>query len=206
MWKEMFYANYQEMKVDSSINSQTIVDFINKGILFYEKLLKKIENDTKFYSCVYFIYIHLGDLHRYLSTEQWNESTPRKSRYNVSKSFYSKALLLDPHQGYAYHGLAVIATYEETHCLAIYCYLRAATCKHPLRTANQNIRIELERNEASLKESLHSQPMNSPFAHKKQYVDVNVMNAIDHSYLLFSTSIFIILSVTINQRTNLICP
>ena len=180
MWKEVFYSNYQEMKNNSNINSQTIIEFINKGILFYEELLKRIEHDPQFASCVYFMYIHLGDLHRYLATEQRNETTPKKSRYSISKAFYSKALLLDPHHGYAYHGLAVLATYEETHCLAIYCYLRAATCRYPLRSANQNLRIELEQNEIALKVALSNQSLSAKISHKKQYVDVWVLNVVYH--------------------------
>ena len=172
LWKEVFYSDYQEMKNDSNINSQALIEFINKVILFYEKLLKRIEQDSQFVTCIYFMYIHLGDLHRYLATEQWNESTPKKNRYSVSKALYSKALLLDPHRGYAYHGLGVLATYEEKHCLAIYCFLRAATCKHPLQSANQNIRIELEKNETALKEALSKQSLSTKFTHKKRFVDV----------------------------------
>ena len=87
---------------------------------------------------------------------------------------------MDPHHGYAYHGLAVLATYEETHCLAIYCYLRAATCRYPLRSANQNLRIELEQNEIALKEALSNQSLSAKISHKKQYVDVWVLNVVYH--------------------------
>ena len=193
LWKEGFYSEFQQLKKqlreggnresdgNESIHQQ-MIDAINNGIVFYQQLLEK--TDPRDTALVYSITIRLGDLHRYAGMEKLSQtSSPSTSTssqthnnpyYKASKSYYMHAQGLDPHQGMAYHGLALLATYELAHCRAIYYYLRSAICRIPQKTAIQNIRVELENNKRTLMEIVQMQNATASrnSLHKKQSVNV----------------------------------
>ena len=196
LWKEGFYSDYQQLKKqlhedgnrENDANNplyQQMMDTINNGIAFYQHLLEK--TDPKDTALIYSITIRLGDLHRYAGMESLSQtSSPSSSTSSqihnnsyckASQSYYTHARELDPHQGMAYHGLALLATYEFAHCRAIYYYLRSAICRFPQKTAIQNIRVELGNNERSLMEAVRIQNATASRTnlHKKQSVNVRDM-------------------------------
>ena len=197
LWKEGFYTEFQQLKKQlredgnrendrNELLRQQMMDAINNGIMFYQQLLKK--TDPRDTALTYSITIRLGDLHRYAGMEtlpQTSTSTSTSSSstssqihnnpyYKASQSYYMHAQRLDPHQGMAYHGLALLATYELAHCRAIYYYLRSSICKISQKTAIQNIRVELENNERTLTEIVQMQNATASRnrLHKKQSVNV----------------------------------
>lgn len=167
LWKEGFYASYQYLKMqlrakEENVDEQKaelrnqIISAINDGIAFYTKLLDRVVLNHP--ASTYSIYIRLGDLHRYLGVDDLSGIPKDHDHpYKKAKTYYSKARALDPHRGMAYHGLGLIATYEEAHCRAIYYYVRSAVCRFPQKTAVQNIRIEFANNEHALRDVMNTQ-------------------------------------------------
>ena len=127
MWKEVFYKEYKKRKD---------LHRVDEAILLYKGLLRRTSNAK----CRYSILVHLGDLHRY------RETSKQSPCFQDSQAFYEEAISLDPHSGSAYHGLALLATYQEAFCLSVYYYLRAAVCRSPFPSVQQNVRIALENN------------------------------------------------------------
>ena len=149
MWKEVFYKEYKKRKDPHHVD---------EAILLYKGLLQRTSN-TK---CRYSMLVHLGDLYRY------RESSRQSSRFQDSQAYYDEAVSIDPYSGSAYHGLALLATYQEAFCLSVYYYLRAAVCKSPFPSAPQNVRIALENNELAFQVALKE----NPSLNKKQSVNV----------------------------------
>ena len=151
MWKEVFYKEYKKRKD---------LHRVDEAILLYKCLLRRTSNAK----CRYSILVHLGDLHRY------RETSKQSPCFQDSQAFYEEAISLDPHSGSAYHGLALLATYQEAFCLSVYYYLRAAVCRSPFPSVQQNVRIALENNELAFQAALKE----NPTLNKKQSVNVSV--------------------------------
>lgn len=151
MWKEVFYKEYKKRKD---------LHRVDEAILLYKGLLRRTSNAK----CRYTILVHLGDLHRY------RETSKQSPCFQDSQAFYEEAISLDPHSGSAYHGLALLATYQEAFCLSVYYYLRAAVCRSPFPSVQQNVRIALENNELAFQAALKE----NPTLNKKQSVNVSV--------------------------------
>lgn len=98
------------------------------------------------------------------------ETSKQSPCFQDSQAFYEEAISLDPHSGSAYHGLALLATYQEAFCLSVYYYLRAAVCRSPFPSVQQNVRIALENNELAFQAVLKE----NPTLNKKQSVNVSV--------------------------------
>ena len=151
MWKEVFYKEYKKGK-DPHL--------VDDAILLYKDLLRRTSNTR----CRYSMLVHLGDLYRY------KETSKQSPRFQDSQAFYEEAVSIDPHSGSAYHGLALLATYQEAFCLSIYYYLRSAVCRSPFPSVQQNVRIALENNELAFQAALKE----NPTLNKKQSVNVSV--------------------------------
>lgn len=151
LWKEVFYKEYRKKKDPQQVDD---------AILLYKGLLHRTSNAK----CRYSLLIHLGDLYRY------KETSKQSSRFQDSQACYNEAVSIDPHSGSAYHGLALLATYQEAFCLSVYYYLRASVCKSPFPSATQNVRIALENNELAFQAVLKE----NPSLNKKQSVNVFV--------------------------------
>jgi hypothetical protein len=87
--------------------------------------------------------IFLGDLNRY--REQHRDSTDGHD-YSSAAKYYSRAVRLLPTIGNPFNQLAVLATYDEDECDALYRYCRSLCLDSPFDTARDNMRLLFEKN------------------------------------------------------------
>ena len=94
----------------------------------------------------YHLIIHLGDLYRYQSLVLPPPSDG-SSLFKDAEMMYKQAIALDPSNGLGHHQLAVLSTYEDANCMAMYRYCRSLACAVPYSNAQRNLSILLSKNE-----------------------------------------------------------
>ena len=90
--------------------------------------------------------IFLGDLARY--RELHSEST--RKDWSQAEKWYYQAIDAMPTSGNPHNQLAVLATYTEAECVAVYRYCRALLCANPFPTAKENLSLLFEKNKQSM--------------------------------------------------------
>jgi hypothetical protein len=86
--------------------------------------------------------IFLGDLARY--RELHSEAT--RKDWTEAEKCYHRAIDTMPTSGNPHNQLAVLATYTEAECVAVYRYCRAVLCASPFPTAKENLALLFEKN------------------------------------------------------------
>ncbi|CAM9960132.1 unnamed protein product, partial [Choristocarpus tenellus] len=86
--------------------------------------------------------IFLGDLCRY--QELHGESSTKD--WTGTERFYHQALSVLPTSGNPHNQLAVVATYTNAECVAVYRYCRSLMILHPFHTARENLMLLYEKN------------------------------------------------------------
>mmetsp|Transcript_36979 Transcript_36979/g.59852 ORF Transcript_36979/g.59852 Transcript_36979/m.59852 type:complete len:999 (+) Transcript_36979:103-3099(+) len=142
--------------------------FLEESVAFYVELLRKLQNKYKIsldagkvatfpndgavslqhwktavHSC-HRCLIFLGDLARYIEMNSENEN----KAWVAAEKYYSQAILLLPDNGNPHNQLAVLATYADNDCVAVYRYVRSLAAKQPFLTARENIVLLFEKNKA----------------------------------------------------------
>ena len=82
---------------------------------------------------------------------------------------YKQAIALDPTNGLGHHQLAVLSTYEDANCMAMYRYCRSLACAVPYRSAQRNLEVFLSKNE---KQYFREKERNLSELKKEQLVSV----------------------------------
>lgn len=82
---------------------------------------------------------------------------------------YKQAIALDSTNGLGHHQLAVLSTYEDANCMAMYRYCRSLACAVPYSNAQRNLAILLSKNEKSY---FKDKERNLSELNKKQLVSV----------------------------------
>lgn len=200
LWQECFYKVYKKEKQESQAHPEkksVCISIINEGIAYYKYLLRYLNSNTPESDlCRYHLFIHLGDLNRYLSIEKLldNDGTD----YNkLAESFYIQATQLDPTQGNAFNQLSVLASYflillsnsyRHSYCLAVYYCIRSISCDSPLLIGYDNLNNHFKHNEKELNESAMSFiPLN-----RKKSTQVIITLYLLNSTFLYNTFTFII--------------
>jgi protein SMG6 len=83
----------------------------------------------------------LGDLARYRELH----SQKSKKNYGRAEGFYHEALAVVPSYGNPHNQLAVLATYTEAWCVAVYRYCRSLLTAHPFATSRENLDLLFEK-------------------------------------------------------------
>eukprot|EP01027_Heterolobosea_sp_BB2_P010046 GEZU01014792.1.p1 GENE.GEZU01014792.1~~GEZU01014792.1.p1 ORF type:complete len:355 (-),score=75.97 GEZU01014792.1:16-1080(-) len=141
--------------------------FLEESSAYYESLYQKMKShynvneaentirssqsgDASVLKCavlsLHKILIVLGDLARY--RELYNESHTKD--WSAARAFYFRALELQPTNGNPHNQLAVLATYQEDECEAIYRYFRSLAVKKPFISARDNLTLLFEKNRQKL--------------------------------------------------------
>lgn len=141
-------------------------DFITESLNFYQDLMGRYEllqaqqeerkhragpggSPALDHDCVRSIHrclIFLGDLARY--RELHSEST--RKDWSQAEKWYYQAIDVMPTSGNPHNQLAVLATYTEAECVAVYRYCRALLCEHPFPTAKENLSLLFEKNKQNM--------------------------------------------------------
>ena len=108
---------------------QTSMEFetyLSQAESFYILLMRELEDkallvstlEPHFQRCIHSCLLYLGDIARYqqLSNEIKN--------WTIAQRYYERASFLCPHLGSSYNQLAVLASYEQADCVAVYYYSR----------------------------------------------------------------------------------
>ena len=146
------------MKLKSAFNK-----FLNDSALFYSDLMTKLEAlfgstfkagtassgtaNTKdrrcaFLRCIQKCLLYLGDIARY--TEVYSET--KEKEYKIAEKYYERAAFLIPTNGNAHNQLAVLATYQEAECVAIYYYCRSVLVTDPFPVGLDNLTVLFDKN------------------------------------------------------------
>jgi len=130
--------------------------FLEEGGVYYEGLFAKIKQRydqyrkqehntrlakmclTSLHKCL----IIQGDLARY--TQLYNEQ--QNKDWTSAQRHYIHALELLPNNGNPHNQLAVLATYQDDSCEAIYRYFRSLAVKKPFVSARENLILLFEKN------------------------------------------------------------
>lgn len=96
--------------------------------------------------------IFLGDLARY---KVLHTDTPQRD-WTIATQYYSQANVLVPASGNPHNQLAVLATYSDAACLAIYRYCRSLLVPQPFLTARENLVVLYEKNRLGFLKMLES--------------------------------------------------
>ena len=86
--------------------------------------------------------VHLGDLARY---KELHSERARKD-WSHAVDFYHQALDVVPSNGLPHNQLAVLATYIDAECVAIYRYARSLLVSQPSITADANLVLLFKHN------------------------------------------------------------
>jgi hypothetical protein len=129
--------------------------FLEEGETYYEGLFNKIKqlyegyklaNETRLgkmcLTSLHKCLIIRGDLARY--TQLYNEQ-PEKD-WSQAQVHYVHALAILPNNGNPHNQLAVVATYQDNSCEAIYRYFRSLAVKKPFVSARENLILLFEKN------------------------------------------------------------
>jgi hypothetical protein len=90
--------------------------------------------------------IFLGDLARY---RELHSENARKD-WSQAERWYYAAIDVMPSSGNPHNQLAVLATYTEAECVAVYRYCRALLCELPFPTAKENLTLLFEKNRQNM--------------------------------------------------------
>ena len=170
-----------------------LLSIISEGIEYYTQIIKKLKHTLTVectLSCLLFLFlagdgsscfskhtkillsyhliIHLGDLYRYQSRELPPPSDG-SSQFKDAEMMYKQAIALDPTNGLGHHQLAVLSTYEDANCMAMYRYCRSLACAVPYRSAQRNLEVFLSKNE---KQYFREKERNLSELKKEQLVSV----------------------------------
>jgi len=139
-------------------------EFIAEALTFYQDLMGRYERlqatrrekermetgaEALEQNCVKSIHrclIFLGDLARY--RELHSEST--RKDWSQAEKWYFQAIDAMPTSGNPHNQLAVLATYTEAECVAVYRYCRALLCANPFPTAKENLGLLFEKNKQGM--------------------------------------------------------
>ena len=168
LWKNRFYrpieiersALSRLSKPYSPADIKPLLSIIGEGIEYYTQIIKKLKHTSTVESgdgtsCFskhtkvllsYHLIIHLGDLYRYQSLVLPPPSDG-SSLFKDAEMMYKQAIALDPSNGLGHHQLAVLSTYEDANCMAMYRYCRSLACAVPYSNAQRNLSILLSKNE-----------------------------------------------------------
>lgn len=177
----------------SPADIKPLLSIIGEGIEYYTQIIKKLKHtstvecfsyqvENNFIagdgtSCFskhtkvllsYHLIIHLGDLYRYQSLVLPPPSDG-SSLFKDAEMMYKQAIALDPSNGLGHHQLAVLSTYEDANCMAMYRYCRSLACAVPYGNAQRNLSILLSKNE---KLYFQEKERNLSELNKKQLVNV----------------------------------
>lgn len=103
--------------------------------------------------CIHRCLLYLGDLSRY--KELYSSSMTRS--YGEAEKYYERAAMLNPTAGNAQNQLAVLATYEEKQCIAIYHYCRSIMVDTPFSGGFDNLSILFTKNKKAYDALLEQQ-------------------------------------------------
>ncbi len=120
--------------------------FLIEAILFYQEFMVLLEQkhnlgEKSYVSNIYDCLLYLGDLSRY----QQLYSDDGEHSYNEAVRYYVRASLLVPTSGNSHNQLAVLATYTEQDCVAVYHYCRSVLVKEPMYIGYTNLNIIFEK-------------------------------------------------------------
>lgn len=87
--------------------------------------------------------IFLGDLNRY---REQHRDGPGGPDFSSAAKYYTRAIRLLPTIGNPFNQLAVLATYDDDECDALYRYCRSLCLRTPFDTARDNMRLLFEKN------------------------------------------------------------
>ncbi|KAG5188781.1 hypothetical protein JKP88DRAFT_177663, partial [Tribonema minus] len=92
--------------------------------------------------------IFMGDLARYRELH----SEAQTPDWSHAEQYYQRALAAMPHGGNPHNQMAVLATYTDAECVAVYRYCRSLLIRHPFMTARENLALLFEKNKQKLAE------------------------------------------------------
>jgi hypothetical protein len=176
MWKSCFYRRIEEYRkrirkqaqqasLSNATASQlaTSKDYLHRlcqafnkllqeAMTFYETLLSRLVEMLQARKpdgagggaqvCLHRCYIFMGDLARY--RELHSEQSAKDFR--CAEQHYQDALRILPDQGNPHNQLAVLATYSDAECVAVYCYCRSLLSASPFMTSRENLSLLFEKN------------------------------------------------------------
>ena len=79
------------------------------------------------FRCIHRCLLYLGDLARYM--ELYSDSETKD--FSNAEKYYERAAIQEPSSGNAQNQMAVLATYSDSECTAVYRYCRSILVKQP---------------------------------------------------------------------------
>eukprot|EP01038_Epipyxis_sp_PR26KG_P008246 gene8246-11160_t len=152
----------------------SFIQFLADSIIFYQTLMLEFEDSARLLTinrnsteiedknndkihdsiihCVHRCLLYLGDLARYKELYSDNDS----KEFIEAERYYERASLIVPTFGNAQNQLAVLATYNEAECIAVYHYCRSNLVEHPFTGGLENLSVLFAKN-AKLFSQLNAQ-------------------------------------------------
>ena len=147
--------------------------FLEESVTFYQSLLRKFQaqsllqlgnksSDNAAVQSAARCCIFLGDLARYAELH----SATQKKDWSAADKHYKNALTLLPTNGNPHNQLAVLATYQDSECVAVYHYCRSLMVAQPFVTARENLKLLFDKNRQKVEKALQEQPAFLMTAHQ----------------------------------------
>eukprot|EP00953_Heterococcus_sp_UTEX-ZZ885_P015680 8830-Heterococcus_DN1.PRE.1 len=117
--------------------------------------------------------IFMGDLARY--RELHSESSTKD--WSKAEAHYQKALEAMPHGGNPHNQMAVLATYTDAECVAVYRYCRSLLIAQPFMTARENLALLFEKNRQKMVEEAEFMAARGTAKTRTQHASAKAMAA-----------------------------
>lgn len=134
--------------------------FLNDAVSNYQDLLQRLESKYRatkslppltsssqheincLLQSIHRCLLYLGDLTRYrvLHADHIDKD------YSESERYYERAAFIIPQSGNPHNQLAVLSTYNEIECMAMYHYCRSLLCEQPFAGGIENLALLVEKN------------------------------------------------------------
>eukprot|EP01041_Mallomonas_annulata_P012893 gene12893-27194_t len=135
-------------------NSSKLQSFLHESSVFYQSLLIEFEkqinklniNDEDYESiliCMHRCLLYLGDLARY--RELHADTKTKDKKWTIAKNYYERAAMALPASGNPLNQLAVLSTYVEADCSAMFYYCCCILAEIPFSSGPENLRLLFER-------------------------------------------------------------
>ena len=121
--------------------------FLSDAALFYQELMRALEdkhraaNNDDSPRCIHRCLLYLGDIARY--AELYSDRKANEKNYTNAENYYMRASFWIPTSGNPHNQLAVLATYKDAECVAVYHYCRSMMVAQPFAACADNLTILL---------------------------------------------------------------
>eukprot|EP01032_Pedospumella_encystans_P027471 gene27471-31049_t len=173
---EEFRVQEQQERIYIARLTQAFLSFLSDSIAFYQKMVAELEDQARqklragdaaqrevrwLVLSVHRCLLYLGDLARY--KEMYAEKEQKE--FLESLRYYERAALIDPTSGNTQNQLAVLATYSDAECVAVYHYCRSILSLNPFSGGFENLSLLFAKNAINMRTLMaQEKPKYNPLA------------------------------------------